>query len=134
MWSPLTWQILEGKNEIPNVLFEASENVDSGKIYLKHKLEFEGHELIDEMRSAQGTLIVSMVKKFIDDYPESLLNGAEQSGEGSYYSKRRAVDSRIDPDSSLRQLFQQLRVVDNDEYPAFFELNGQNYVLRISRK
>ena len=133
-WSPLTWQILEGKNEIPHVLFEASENVDSGKIYLKHKLEFEGHELIDEMRSAQGTLIVSMVKKFIDDYPESLLNGAEQSGEGSYYSKRRAVDSRIDPDSSLRQLFQQLRVVDNDEYPAFFELNGQNYVLRISRK
>ena len=32
-WSPLTCQILEGKNEIPITLFEAEELVDSGKIF-----------------------------------------------------------------------------------------------------
>ena len=133
-WSPLTWQILEGKNEIPTVLFEASEKVDSGRIYLKQKLKFEGHELIDEMRSAQGTIIVSMVKSFIEGYPESLVNEIAQSTEASYYAKRHPVDSKIDPDSSLRQVFQQLRVADNDDYPAFFEMNGHKYELRISRK
>ena len=104
-WSPLTWQILEGKNEIPTVLFEASEKVDSGRIYLKQNLKFEGHELIDEMRSAQGTIIVSMVKSFIEGYPESLVNELAQSTEASYYAKRHPVDSKIDPDSSLRQVF-----------------------------
>ena len=133
-WSPLTWQILEGKNEIPTVLFEASEKVDSGRIYLKQKLKFEGHELIDEMRSAQGTIIVSMVKSFIEGYPESLANEIAQSAEASYYTKRHPVDSKIDPDSSLRQVFQQLRVADNDDYPAFFEMNGHKYELKISRK
>ncbi len=34
-WSPLTWQILEGKNEIPITLFEAVESIDSGPIYIQ---------------------------------------------------------------------------------------------------
>ena len=133
-WSPLTWQILEGKNEIPTVLFEASEKVDSGRIHLKQELKFDGHELIDEIRAAQGTLIVSMLKSLIEGYPESLFNGIEQSGKGSYYPRRRPVDSKVDPDSSLRQVFLQLRVADNVNYPAFFELNGHKYELRISKK
>lgn len=41
-WSPLTWQILEGKNRIPVILFEATEKVDSGPIYAQEWLEFEG--------------------------------------------------------------------------------------------
>ena len=133
-WSPLTWQILEGKNEIPTVLFEASEKVDSGKIYLKQTIRFEGHELVDEMRDAQGRIIVKMVKNFVEGHPESLDKGIEQSGKGSYYPRRRPVDSKVDPDSSLRQIFLQLRVADNDSYPVFFELNDHMYELRISKK
>ena len=133
-WSPLTWQILEGKNEIPTVLFEASEKVDSGKIYLKQTIRFEGHELVDEMRDAQGRLIAKMVKNFVERHPESLVKGIEQSGKESYYPRRRPVDSKVDPDSSLRQIFLQLRVADNDSYPVFFELNDHTYELRISKK
>ncbi|HNT60367.1 MAG TPA: hypothetical protein PKJ97_00120, partial [Candidatus Bilamarchaeaceae archaeon] len=29
-WSPITWQVLEGKNEIPVTLFEAADRVDAG--------------------------------------------------------------------------------------------------------
>ena len=32
-WSPLTWQVIEGKNEIPVTLIEATEQVDAGDIY-----------------------------------------------------------------------------------------------------
>ncbi|MCX6535393.1 MAG: UDP-2,4-diacetamido-2,4,6-trideoxy-beta-L-altropyranose hydrolase, partial [Actinobacteria bacterium] len=45
-WSPLTWQILEGKDEITTVLFEASDQVDSGQVYLKSALKFDGSELV----------------------------------------------------------------------------------------
>ena len=53
-WSPLTWQILEGTNQIQVVLFGAANEVDSGKIYLQEVLEFAGHELIDELQKAQA--------------------------------------------------------------------------------
>lgn len=49
-WSPLTWQILEGKNEIPITLFEAVQNVDAGQIYLQRKMIFKGWELVDDLR------------------------------------------------------------------------------------
>lgn len=51
-WSPITWQILEGKNEIPTTLIEAGETVDSGCIYARHQMQFKGNELLDEIRAA----------------------------------------------------------------------------------
>ena len=38
-WSPLTWQILEGKNKIPICLFEAEQNIDNGKVYYRDLIE-----------------------------------------------------------------------------------------------
>src|SRR5207244_1953015 len=53
-WSPLAWQILEGKNRIPVTLFEAKPSVDSGAIYFQEFINFQGHELSKEIKSEQG--------------------------------------------------------------------------------
>jgi methionyl-tRNA formyltransferase len=37
----------------------------------------------------------------------------------------------LDPQKSLAEQFNILRVVDNDRYPAFFEWNGRRYNLKI---
>ena len=37
-WSPLSWQIIEGAESILITLFEATDNVDSGIIYLQEKI------------------------------------------------------------------------------------------------
>ena len=132
-WSPLTWQILEGKNRIPITLIEAAEKVDSGVIYVQEWVEFEGHELIDELREAQAKTTINLCKRFVDDYPQILDKAHEQVGEKSFYSRRRETDSELDPSRSLEAQFDLLRVVDNQWYPAFFYLNGQRYFLRIDR-
>jgi hypothetical protein len=41
------------------------------------------------------------------------------------------VDSRLDPDKSLRDQFNLLRVSDPVSYPAFFELNGRRFEISI---
>ena len=46
-WSPLSWQILEGRKEIPITLLAAVEKVDAGPIYLQNIMKFSGHELVD---------------------------------------------------------------------------------------
>jgi UDP-2,4-diacetamido-2,4,6-trideoxy-beta-L-altropyranose hydrolase len=132
-WAPLTWQILKGENEIPVVLIEAEDRVDSGDIYLQEALQFRGHELCDELRHAQGQITKSLCIQFVNGFPELLTRSGRQYGEGSIYRRRTPDDSRLDLDRTLREQFNLLRVVDNERYPAFFELNGYRYQFRIER-
>ncbi|CAG0949770.1 UDP-2,4-diacetamido-2,4, 6-trideoxy-beta-L-altropyranose hydrolase [Anaerolineales bacterium] len=129
-WSPLTWQILEGKNRIPATLFEAAEKVDSGVIYAQEWMEFEGHELIDELREAQAKATIKLCKRFVDGYPQILGEAREQVGESDYYPRRLPNDSFINPEKSISELFAQLRVADSDRYPSFF--NKFNHMYKIS--
>ena len=132
-WSPLTWQILEGKNEISICLFEAQETVDSGKIYLKDTLKFKGTELVDELRYTQAMMTIRMCLEFVEKYPEILSKGQKQEGKSTYYKRRKPKDSQLDIDKTIREQFNLLRVVDNERYPAFFEIDGERFVLKIEQ-
>ena len=50
-WSPIQWQILEGKNSIPITLLDAADKVDSGDIWEKRYVELESHELANEINA-----------------------------------------------------------------------------------
>ena len=130
-WSPLTWQILEGKSEIPVTLFEAEERVDSGLIYGVEYIRLEGHELINEIRSLQAASTFSLLDKFIADYPNNL--GVKQTGNSTFYPRRTAQDSELKINSTLKEQFNLLRVCDNERYPAFFIVEGIKYYLKIEK-
>lgn len=132
-WSPLTWQILEGKNEIPVCLFEAAESVDSGKIYLKETMKFSGAELVDDLRKTQAETSIRLCLQFVREYPSILEKGVEQRGASTFYRRRTREDSRLDPGKTIKEQFNLLRTVDNERYPAFFEINGRKYFLKIER-
>jgi methionyl-tRNA formyltransferase len=133
-WSPLTWQILEGKSKIPVTLIEAEDRVDSGVIYAQHWLEFQSHELIDEVREGQAHATHDLCRWFVDHYPESVAAGKVQKGEERFYERRSPKDSELDPNKALAEQFDMLRFVDNERYPAFFGLRGQQYRLNITKK
>lgn len=133
-WSPLTWQILEGRNSVPIVLFEAAETVDSGPVYLKEVMNFQGTELVDELRRIQAECSIKLCVSFIDGFPDIVYKGRQQKGKATYYPRRTPEDSRLDPDKTLREQFNLFRVVDNQRYPAFFEIDGEEYVLRIEKR
>lgn len=131
-WSPTTWKILEGENEIPLTLFEAVDKVDAGEIYASGAIELEGHELIDEVRQKEGKAIVDLALTFVDQYPNVV--GTPQEGPESFYAKRMPKDSELDPEKSLTELFNKLRIVDNERYPAFFRHRGHIYILQIYKE
>lgn len=128
-WAPLFWQVLEGKNEIPFTLFEAAEGADNGVIYLRDTLTLTGFELNAELRRKQAQKSIEMCRCFLAKITE--IHPVVQSGIESFYPKRTAADSRLDPDKSLREQFNLLRIVSNDEYPAFFDIGGHRYILKI---
>ncbi len=132
-WSPLTWQILQGRAEIVVSLFEAAESVDAGCIYLQEKINFCGDELLDELRMLLGSVSNKLCRRFLANYPECLKINREQAGVASYYPRRGPLDSQINAELPLVSQFNLLRTVDNHSYPAWFELYGCRYLLRIEK-
>lgn len=132
-WSPLSWQVLEGKNIIPITLFEAEEHVDSGRIYLRDFINLEGHELVEEIRYKQAITTFNLCGRFLEDYESLIKQSCEQQGEPTYYSRRTPNDSRLDINKSIADQFNLLRIVDNEHYPAFFEYKGKRYIVTITK-
>ena len=128
-WSPLAWQVHEGRNEIPVVMFDAQEKLDSGPIYLRDVIILDGTELLPEIRRKQGVKTVEMVLKFLSMWPE--LKPVKQSGSASFYARRRSEDDILDVNSTISENFDHLRVVDNEKYPAWFVFRGKKYIVKI---
>ena len=53
--------------------------------------------------------------------------------EPSYYRTRTPADSGIDPSLTLQALFNQLRLMDPERYPAFFYLHGHKYTIELKK-
>jgi len=129
-WAPLFWQVLEGEVEIPFTMFEASSGVDDGDIYFQNKLSLTGYELNKELRHKQAKLTIQMCLEFVDNYSR-YLPPSKQVGDESFYPKRTHVDSELDINKTIKEQFDLLRIVNNQEYPAFFEIDGRKYKLTI---
>lgn len=127
--SPHVWQILEGQRQLTLTLLEAAQALDAGRIW--HQVQFE----------VPGTAVCAEIHQHLFDAEIALMDWAlahcdhsspsEQSGEPSYYRKRSPADSQLDPDQTLAEAFDLLRVSDPDRYPAFFEHRGRRYRLRL---
>ncbi len=129
-WAPMFWQILEGKNNIVFTMFEVDDSVDGGDIYMQRSLELTGYELNTKLREKQANFIIDMCLEFCNNY-DKYKTPIKQVGEESFYKKRGAKDSELDIYKSIDEQFNLLRIVDNDEYPAFFYKDGKKYIIKI---
>ncbi len=129
-WAPLFWQILEGKHEIIFSMFEAGIGIDDGSIYMQKTLELTGYELHDEIREKQAKLTIKMCQEFINNY-KKYKTPIPQTGAESFYPKRTPKDSKLDINKTIKEQFNLLRIVDNENYPAYFEIDGYRYILKI---
>jgi len=129
-WAPLFWQVLEDKNMIPFSMFEASIGVDNGDIYMQKNLTLTGYELNNELREKQAKHTIDMCLEFLNNY-DTFKTPKQQNGAETFYKKRGSKDSELDINKTIKEQFNLLRIVDNENYPAFFELDGNRYILKI---
>lgn len=131
-WSPYIWSILDGANQITVSLLEACEPVDSGAIWLKTTFFLEGHELLPEIHEKLFAAELLLMRQAIDQFDR--IKPSQQMGEsGPYMAKRKPDDSRLDPNKSIVEQFNLLRIVDSQRYPAFFDYQGKRYLIKIEK-
>lgn len=130
--SPHIWQIIEGKKAIIVTLLEAEDILDSGAIWTQKELFFEDHELYDEINEKLFALENDLMDFAIVNF-QKISPSPQREAEPTYYRKRTPEDSCIDPDKSIAEQFDLLRVADSVRFPAFFDLRGHRYRIKIEK-
>jgi methionyl-tRNA formyltransferase len=131
-WSPHIWTLLEGGDKITVSLFEAVDKVDAGRIWKKEIIPLQGHELYDEINAKLFTATLTLLDFAIAN--AAIVKPVEQDPlQESFYKKRTPEDSRIDPDKTIAEQFNLLRVCDPNRFPAFFEFAGCKYKVIIEK-
>lgn len=130
--SPHVWQILEGKHEITVTLLEAEDKVDTGRIWAQRPMRFEGHELFDEINARLFEAELALMQWAVEN-AATVQPRPQPDLPPTYYRRRNPDDSRLDPEASIASQFELLRVADPDRFPAFFDLRGHRYTLRIEK-
>jgi methionyl-tRNA formyltransferase len=129
--SPIHWQVEEGCNEIPLTMFEMGDGPDNGPIYFKHTLKLDGTELLPYIRLKILKTELDMIDIFLSKWP---MTPQEQQGEPSYYKKRARENQELDPNKTIADQFDKMRVADNEQYPLWFEHRGVTYEIKIYSK
>lgn len=129
--SPHVWQVLEGSSQLTVTLLKAEDAVDSGDIWSSVQVPLNGAELHDEIHRLLFDAELRLMSWALDNCDSG--SPTPQVGEPTYYPRRTPDDSRIDPTKPLAEAFDLLRIADPERYPAYFEMRGKRFSIRIER-
>jgi methionyl-tRNA formyltransferase len=132
-WSPHIWGIINGENRLTLSLLEAEDNVDSGRIWLKTVINLDGSELFGEINNKLFSAEVELIDRAVNEHEKITPYEQDSDIYPNYFPKRVPEDSRININDSILNQFNLLRVCDDKRFPAFFELNGQRYEIKLEK-
>ncbi|MDE4455118.1 formyltransferase family protein [Psychrobacter sp. DAB_AL62B] len=133
-WSPHIWSILEGKEELTLTLLEASNKVDSGKIWKKLNFQVPKHALWDEINHQIFKKELELIDFAISNFKSVSPKPQDPNIKPTYYSRRTPDDSVIDPSKSIESQFDKIRVSDPDRFPAYIEMHGEKYKIILEKE
>lgn len=131
-WSPLTWLVAGGENNLVITLFEAAEAVDSGPIWAHRPLKLEGHELADEISAILFSIELELMEFAIAN-KQHIAPRPQDESQATYFPRRTPEHSRLDPNKSIAEQFDLMRVADPERYPSFFNLRGHRYRIKLEK-
>lgn len=133
-WSPHIWDIVNGKDEIVLSLISAEDAIDTGAIWAQTTIKIPPDALSDEINSLLFCAEIELIEKGIRLVSGGHSPKAQSDIEPSYHRRRTPKDSKIDAHLSIAEQFNKIRVADPKRFPAYFELHGETFELRISKR
>jgi len=112
--SPLQNLIIRGFSKTKITAIKVNEIIDGGDIYLKSELDLVGNA--HEIFSRTFAIIFEMITKIINDE----LVPTPQKGEIAIFKRRTPKESNIRDLESLSEIYNYIRMLDADGYPAAF--------------
>lgn len=132
-WSPHIWQIASGAEAITLSLLEAEDKVDSGRIWKKLRIPVPRHTLWDEINHLLFEGEIALMDFAVENFGTIIPQEQPGDVEASYYARRTPEHSRLDPNKTIADQFDLMRVCDPNRFPAFFDHLGHRYILKLEK-
>ena len=131
--APIHWTILKGEKELTVSFFKLVEEIDSGKLLGQESSQIPKTALLEDLRLMAKELSNVLLDKYLIKFLSGKFQPYDQYGKATFYPKRTSQDSRLDISKPLSELWDLIRVCDNEEYPAWFEVGGKKIILKRYR-
>ncbi len=132
-WSPHIWELANGASLITVSLLEASDKVDTGQIWKKKKIPVPSTALWDEINHLLFEAEMKLMDFALDAFGHIKAEPQSADEIPTYYNQRKPENSRIDPQKTIADQFDLIRVCDPNRFPAFFDHKGKRFVLKLER-
>ena len=128
--APLQWTVENKKLNITVTAFKAVKAIDAGAIICQFNVPIYKTDTLSvlEIKRRQG--IQGCLKIILEEMDSGYLLMRDQSGRDSYNPKRTIDDSELDCNKPLIELWDKIRVCDNEKFPAFFRINNKKIILK----
>jgi methionyl-tRNA formyltransferase len=132
-WSPYIWEIAAGASHITLCLLEALDKVDTGRVWKKMQIAIPSDFLCNEINHLLFNAEIELMDFALSSY--RTIQPQEQSADvlPTYYRMRTPQDSRIDPQKTIAEQFDLMRVADPTRFPTFFEYRGHRYTIKLEK-
>lgn len=132
-WSPHVWSVIKGDKEIVVTLLEADDRVDCGDIWKKERLSITPDLLYEEINQLLFDTEIKLMTFAVENFGSIVPEQQSSQVESSYYPIRTPDDSEIDPNKSIAEQFNLMRVCDFKRFPAYFKLHGHTYTIKLEK-
>lgn len=132
-WSPHVWEIIGGADAIMLSLIEAADEIDTGAVWSKIEISVPKHLLWYEINDLLFEAEIEMINFALSNYNQISPKLQDLTKLAAPFPKRSPKDSEVDPNKSLSEQFDLIRVCDPGRYPAFFHMHGYRYALKIEK-
>ena len=110
--------------------FQATAEMDAGNYAYQCNVPITPQDTLDILEAKRSEGIQICCAEILREMKQGVLVLRPQSGMASVNPPRSALDSELDPDRTLRDLWDDIRICDNERFPAFFYIDDWKIILR----
>jgi len=129
-WAPIYYALAEGDSHLTISALLAADEVDAGEIIAKARFAIRPDYTASDLRRFDTEISIALLRRILDRFGDRPISGRPQTGLPTYRDRRTNEDNRIDLTKTFADLIPHLRGCEVD-HPAFFEIAGVKYVVRI---
>lgn len=122
--SPLQNLLVRGIYNTKISAIKVCAGIDAGPVYFKEDLDISKGNADEILRNASNIIFDKMIPRFLNEE----LTPQEQEGEIEIFKRRTPEQSRIPENISSRQLYDFIRMLDGEGYPAAYSMHGEQRI------
>ena len=127
--APIHWAVSNNRPNLTVSLFQANAKIDKGFIVTQVNVPITITDVYEDLENKRLEGIKLAFEVLLEELSEGCIVLRRQTGSSSYNKKRSITNSELDVNKTLAELWNHIRVCDNDKFPAYFKVGDKKIII-----